>query len=246
MTLLTLGLVYAVFFLAAFLKGITGLGFSTISLPLLSSFLDLQVGIPLVLIPSLSSNLLVMVQAGHFWPVCRRFWPLYVSALPGLVLGVQVLRSTPGDLSRGVLGSVLCLYALWALWSKPLVLSKRAAAWLAVPVGFTTGVINGLTGSQVMPVLPFLLALPLSKDAFVQAINVSFTLSSLVMLAVLGRVGLLTPGLAAVAALGILPVALGIALGGRLRRRLPEAHFRKAVLLFLLLIGLTLVGRLVR
>ena len=103
--------------------------------------------------------------------------------------------------------------------------------------------INGVTGSQVMPVLPYLLALRLPTDLFVQSINVSFTLSSLVMLAGLGRLGLLDADIAITSAAGVVPVALGIWLGGRIRRRLSESSFRRAVLISLLLLGVSLVVR---
>jgi hypothetical protein len=75
----------------------------------------------------------------------------------------------------------------------------------------------------------------------VPAINLSFTLSSLVMLALLGGAGLASVDLLGVALLAIPPVALGIHLGGRLRRWLPEASYRRAVLLVLLVTGLGLL-----
>jgi len=43
--------------------------------------------------------------------------------------------------------------------------------------------------------------------------------------------------------LAVVPVALGIALGGRVRRRLAEATFRKVVLVLLVCLGLNLVLR---
>ena len=231
------------FFVAASLKGITGLGFSTICLPLLSAFLDLRVAIPLLLLPSLSSNVIVMWQAGGFARAVGRFWPMYLAALPGLWLGVQVLRSADGSVTRAALGVVLVLYAAWALAARTPVFGAGAERWLKPPVGFATGVINGVTGSQVVPVLPFLLSLSLAKDAFVQVINLSFTVSSLTMLALLGDAGLVTPTLLAVGLAGIVPVSIGVRLGGRVRDRLPEAGFRRAVLVFLLVIGAVLVGR---
>jgi len=139
------------FFVSAFLKGITGLGFSTICLPILSTVLDLKTSIPLVIVPSLASNVLVMAQAGHFNQAIRRFWLVYLSAIPGLGLGVYVLTSVPGSLSRAVLGAVLMCYALWALRSPAVGLSSSWETRLASPVGFLTGIINGVTGSQVMP-----------------------------------------------------------------------------------------------
>lgn len=231
------------FFFASFIKGITGLGFSTICLPILTTFVDLKMSIPLVIIPSLASNALVMVQAGRFKEALDRFWPIYVSALPGLVLGVFILKSTNSSSSRAILGVILFAYALWALRTKTVVLPKWAETCLASPIGFVTGLVNGITGSQVLPILPFLLAIKMNKDIFVQAINISFTLSSIVMLLLLSKVGLLTLSIVIIALLGILPVALGIFLGGKLRSTLPEEKFRKVVLLFLLVIGFSLILR---
>ncbi|NES05848.1 MAG: sulfite exporter TauE/SafE family protein, partial [Okeania sp. SIO2F4] len=220
-----------------------GLGFSTICLPTMATFLDPKIAIPLVIVPSLSSNLLVMAQAGRFQNAVSNFWPIYVSTFPGLLLGVYVLNSIEGAISRAILGAILFLYALWALRSQPIILSEKMMKWLIVPVGFTTGIINGITGSQIMPILPFLLALDLNKEIFVQAINLSFTLSSMIMLFLLGKIGLLQPSLLSIAVVGILPVAIGINLGSRLRKRLPEEKFRTVVLLFLLVVGLSLIIR---
>ncbi|NET77775.1 MAG: sulfite exporter TauE/SafE family protein [Okeania sp. SIO1F9] len=141
-----------------------------------------------------------------------------------------------GAISRAILGAILFFYALWALRSKSIILSEKMRTWLTVPVGLTTGVINGITGSQIMPILPFLLALDLNKETFVQAINLSFTLSSMMMLFLMGKIGLLQPSLLGIAVVGILPVAIGINLGSRLRKRLPEEKFRTVVLLFLLVV----------
>jgi len=232
------------FLVAASLKGITGLGFSTICLALLGGLLDLRIAIPLVLLPSLASNLLVMWQAGGLREALVRFWPMYLASLPGLVGGVYVLESADGALTRAALGLVLMLYAAWALLWRTAPVPARTERWLRAPVGLATGLVNGVTGSQVVPVLPFLLSLDLRKDAFVQAINVSFTLGSLTMLGMLGNFGRLAPQLLLIGVLGVVPVALGIRLGGAVRTRLPETGFRRAVLLFLLLMGAGLVARL--
>ena len=230
-------------FISAFLKGITGLGFSTICLGLLASVIDLKLAIPAVLVPSLSSNLLVMLEAGHFRATVCRFWPLYLAALPALMAGLSLLVSVDGTSARRALGVVLFVYGVWALANAEFSLERRTERWLNVPVGLVTGFVNGLTGSQVMPVLPYLLSLQLEKNVFVQAINISFTLSSLVMLAGLAVVGLLDLPLLGASALGVVPVALGIALGGRVRRRLAEATFRKVVLVLLVCLGLNLILR---
>ncbi len=243
MAIQTAAYVFLAFFVAAFLKGITGLGFSTICLPILSTFIDLKAAIPLVIVPSLSSNILVMAQAGRFKEALQRFWPLYLSAIPGLILGVSVLSSVKSSWSRAILGAILFIFALWSWRNQAYTLPPQTERRWSGPVGLITGVVNGITGSQVMPVLPFLLALQLHRDLFVQAINLSFTLSSLVMLVLLSRFGILSWDILGVATAGIVPVALGIYLGGKLRQRLPDEAFRKVVLVFLLVIGLSLMIR---
>lgn len=238
---LTLVLVLLAFFAAAFQKGITGLGFSSVCLGIVASFIDLKIAIPLVLIPSLSSNVLVMIEAGGLLTAWRRFWLVYLCAIPGVMVGLTVLTSIQSDKAAAVLGLVLIIYGLWALWNIEFRISARVEKLTAAPVGLITGFVNGLTGSQVMPVLPYLFALKLDKNMFVQAINISFTLSSAIMLIGFGAVGLLNLTTAGIGALGIIPVAAGIWLGGRVRRLLPDKHFRIAVLVLLILLGVNLM-----
>ena len=73
--------------------------------------------------------------------------------------------------------------------------------------------------------------------------KVSTAASTLVMFIGLGKLGLLSWPLALVSAAGVVPVALGIWLGGRIRRRLTEAGFRRAVLVALVVIGASLMLR---
>lgn len=57
------------------------------------------------------------------------------------------------------------------------------------------------------------------------------------MLVLLNRVGLLSTQTVTLAVAGIIAVALGIGCGGKVRQRLPEERFRTAVLVFLLVLG---------
>jgi uncharacterized membrane protein YfcA len=231
------------FLFAAFLKGITGMGFSTICLAVLSLYLEPRVTIPVIILPSISSNVFVMIQVGRFREALLRFWYVYLFALPGLYLGVQLLYFSDSSVSRVALGITLMLYGFWSLMVRTVLLPSRLERPLAVPVGFCTGIINGLTGSQILPLLPYMISLRLERDLFIQAVNISFTLCSLVMLLLLSWLEIMESGLFMVSAVGIVGVALGICAGGWVRTLLPEARYQQAVLVFLLLIGLSLVVR---
>ncbi len=111
----TIILAFTAFFIASFLKGLTGLGFSTLCLGFLAVFIDLKLAIPLVFLPSITSNIMVMVEAGRFFEALKRFWLLYLSALPGLVLGIWFLGSSQNEAPKAVLGVVMFLYGIWGL-----------------------------------------------------------------------------------------------------------------------------------
>ena len=229
--------VFGVFFVASFLKGLTGIGFSTLCLGFLAFFMDLTVAIPLIFLPSISSNIMVMLSAGRFLEGMKRFWRLYLSALPGLILGLFFLSGSQNDLPKALLGLVMLLYGLWGLQNGIVTICEKRERALTLPVGISSGLINGVTGSQIMPIMPYLLSLKMDRELFVQVINCGFTINSLVMIAGLGKLGFVSLPVLAFSAGGIVPVGLGIFLGGRLRKRVSEAVYRKMVLILLIILG---------
>ncbi|MCB2216098.1 sulfite exporter TauE/SafE family protein [Desulfofustis glycolicus] len=243
MDLTDYSVILTAYIMASAIKGLTGLGFSTSCLPVLALHFDLKIAIPLVLVPSIVSNITVIVQAGRFREAVSRFWPLYLAAVPGLLFGLAVLATINSDVAKAVLGLVLMIYALWAMTNMTVSLPTKWERALRVPIGFMTGIVNGMTGSQVMPVLPYLLSLNLEKNDFVQAINISFTFSSLVMLLGLNQLGYLTATTFLIALAGLVPVLLTLTVAGRLRRRLTTIVYRRLVLGLLLVMGMILLLR---
>ncbi|MEP3280599.1 MAG: sulfite exporter TauE/SafE family protein [Stappiaceae bacterium] len=233
------------YFIAALVKGLTGLGFSTTALAILALFIGVKPALPLMLIPSLVSNVLVMVDAGHFYSVTRRFWPLYLATIPGVVIGLGTLSLISPTLAAAILGCVLIIYGLFALSKPGFALSGRLERRLAIPTGILTGIVNGMTGSQVMPVLPYLMALRLAPDQFVQAINISFSLCSLVMAAGLAGLGWITQEAVLISIFGLVPMFVGLKIGTVVRRRLSIGLFRTLVLCLLIIFGLLLIGKLI-
>lgn len=192
MSVETIVIITCAYFVAAFVKGATGLGFSTFALPILALGLGLKSAMPLVIIPSLISNAIVMRQAGHFGETIRRFWLMFLATIPGLLLGLAVLDLIDSLIAGAVLGVVLIGYGAVTLFRPGRPMPDALGRKLAPVSGFLTGLVNGMTGSQVMPVLPFLLALRLDPRRFIQAINISFSLSSVIMAVGLAKLGPMT------------------------------------------------------
>ncbi len=237
------GIILVIFLLSAIAKGVTGLGFSTMCLPFLAVTVGLKEALPLLIIPSIATNLVVMRGAGQFGKALNQFWPMLVATVPGLGLGLWALASVDGQLAGAVLGGVLVVWCLFAYTNPNMSLPSTWARPLGPLSGFLTGALNGITGSQVMPAMPYLMALQLDRDLFIQAINCSFTLSSLIMAVGLNRMGLFTMDATIVSVIGVGLAFAGVRLGERVRHRLSPDRFRLALLAMLVLMGGSLMVR---
>jgi len=233
----------AAYFIAALVKGVTGLGYSSTCLPILTLAFGLKEALPLVLIPSLASNLVVMVSTGGFLANAQRFWPMVLTAAASVFAGLWALTKMRGESAAAALGVVLLMYVGFALANARFRLTEARTRKLEPVIGAATGFVNGLTGSQVMPLIPYLLSLDMARERFVQASNQSFTLSSVAMFVGLGVAGLMTAPVVAVSACGLVLVALGVRIGRRISRHLAPQAFRSAVLIVLAVLALGLILR---
>ncbi|MFK7944475.1 MAG: sulfite exporter TauE/SafE family protein [Paracoccaceae bacterium] len=235
--------IFAIYFMAASAKGVTGLGFSTMCLAPLALVVGLKSALPLLIIPSISTNIMVMVGVGHFGATIRRFWPMLLATVPGLLVGLWLLDSVNGGAAGAVLGLVLLLFVAFS-WSRPDM--RLPATWerpLQPVSGALTGLVNGVTGSQVMPSMPFMMSLHLERNMFVQAINCSFTLSSMIMVAGLAKLGLMTWEAVIVSTIGTAFALIGIRVGERIRDQLSPDQFRIGILAVLSVMGLALIAK---
>jgi uncharacterized protein len=231
------------FLAAALVKGLTGLGFLTVCVASLTFVVGLKTAVGLVLMPSLLSNVFIMLDAGRFVETTCRFWRLYLTSVPGLVIGVQLLIMVDQNLAAAMLGSVIVGYSALALTRPSIAIADRFKRPLQLPVGFAHGVVAGLTGSQVMPLFPYLFALRLEPAVLLQASNTIFTLCSVSMAVLLVMSDLLTPEIAWLSAAGSLPTYFGVQLGSRMRRRFCGEGLRVIILWVILGLGLALIAR---
>ncbi len=217
------------------------MGFSTTCLPFLVYAVGLKRGMPLILLPSLASNFFIMKDAGHFREVLVRFWPMLLATVGGVIIGLWLLNLVPVIVATTCLGGVLSAYAIFGFFTPNFRLPAKVESILAPVSGLMTGVLNGLTGSQVMPVLPYLLSLNLNRNEYLQAINCSFSLSTIVMAIGLYKIGLLEVGAASITILSLPLVYIGTKLGGRVRNMLPDSVFTSFVHVFLFVLGASLI-----
>ncbi len=101
----------------------------------------------------------------------------------------------------------------------------------------------GMTGSFVVPGVPYLQALALPRDALIQAMGILFTISMVSLAVSLGDHRLLSMELGALSTGAIIPALIGMVVGQKVRQRLSETAFRKVFFISLLLLGVYIVLR---
>lgn len=229
--------------LAGVIKGATGLGYASCALPFLVYAVGLRTAISLVLLPAMATNIAVALGNGHLIATCRMFAPLYIAILPGIAGGLWLLHWVDVDLATALLGALIISYSGFSLASPRKVLPLRAARWLQVPVGLSNGVLTGLTGSQVMPMVPYFLAHDLDSRQIVQAINLGVLLASGVLLGGLAVSGLASRELVIASVLAIVPALAGVQMGQAISRHIRQDALRRAILLVLAVAGAGLIVR---
>lgn len=230
-------IVAATFLLAGFVKGIIGFGVPTVSLAILTAALGLQPAMALLLLPSFVTNAWQGLTGGALLAILRRTWTFLAPACVATWFGVGVLAASDPQLLSALLGVLLCAYAALGLTRPQMPHPGRHEAWLSPLVGVVNGVLTGMTGSFVVPGVPYLQALGLTRDELVQAMGVLFTVSTVALAAGLNDQRLLSVGLAGLSAAAVVPALVGMVAGQVARRRLSEARFRTVFFVALGILG---------
>jgi uncharacterized membrane protein YfcA len=231
------------FFLAGIVKGVAGMGLPTVAMGVLGAIMSPVSAASLLVIPSFVTNFWQLFTGPDFLALIKRLWLMMLGIVVGTLAGSWLLTSANTEYASVGLGSALILYAVHGLWAKPLSVPVRLERSLSPVIGLATGVINGATGIFTLPAVPYLQALGLSKDDLIQALGLSFTVSSIALAAGLARGGAFHRGNMTLSALAVIPSLLGMRVGTAVRERISAATFRRWFLIFLAILGLELVVR---
>jgi uncharacterized membrane protein YfcA len=191
----------------------------------------------LLVVPSLVTNMWQFVAGPAKQAVIRRFASMMLFVCLGTAIGIQFLTSGSSRWPSFALGSVLALYAVIALYLPTFSVSQKAELRLSPIVGSVTGILTGATGVFVVPAVPYLSALGLSKDELIQAMGLSFSVSTVALAVALGASGSFSFGILVASAGAVGPALIGMFIGQHTRNRIEPAAFRKRFLVSMLFVG---------
>ena len=220
-------LVIATFVLAGLIKGVIGLGLPTVAMGLLGLAMAPTQAAALLIIPATLTNVWQLAFGGHLKGLIKRLWPMLLMIFLGTGIGTLSIGMVGGHWVVRGLGAALLLYALSGLLLPTLHIHPRHEPWLGPVCGVITGVITSATGVFVIPAVPYLQALGLNRDELVQALGLSFTVSTLALAGGLLWRGALGGGELSASLLALVPAVLGMLLGQWLRQRISAVLFKR-------------------
>ena len=221
-----LPLILGTFFLAGLVKGVIGLGLPTVSMGILGTVMAPAEAAALLLIPSFLTNVWQMVSGGRLAYLLRRFGPMMIAVCLGTLLGSGFISGNSGRYATAALGAALASYAALGLSGKRFQVAARREKWLGPLIGLATGIISGATGVFVIPAVPYLAALGLERDELVQALGLSFTVSTVALAAGLAWHHSLPLQALSLSLLALAPALLGMWAGAAIRSVVSPATFR--------------------
>jgi uncharacterized membrane protein YfcA len=233
----------ATFFMAGMVKGVTGMGLPTVAMGVLGAIMPPVAAAALLIVPSFVTNVWQLFAGPSFAPLLRRLWLMMAGIVIGTIAGASLLAGGNVKWTTGALGAALVIYAAYTLLARQIAVPERAERFFSPIIGLTTGAVTGATGVFVIPAVPYIQALGFSRDELIQALGLSFTVSTVALAVGLAWRGAFQIDNVAISALAVAPALLGMWAGQAIRKMVSPQTFRRWFLIFLLLLGTELTLR---
>jgi uncharacterized membrane protein YfcA len=239
----TIALIAGIFLLAGWVKGVVGMGLPTVAMGALGLVMPPVQAAALLVVPSLVTNVWQYLAGPAARGIARRLATMLLLVCVGTAVGIQFLTSGVSRWPSVALGGVLGAYGLLGLFLPRLSVSARSESALSPAVGLITGVLTGATGVFVVPAVPYLSALGFTKDELIQALGLSFTISTIALAVGLGVSGSYSQELVLASLVAVVPALAGMFIGQATRHRIEPVAFRRWFFAAMFLVGGYMVAK---
>jgi len=108
----------------------------------------------------------------------RRLSPMMLAIVVGTLAGSGIIAGKAAPAASKGLGITLFLYGFFDPLKPQFRIPPAIEPWAGPLVGAVTGLVTGATGVFVIPAVPYLGSLRVDRDDLVQALGLSFTVST--------------------------------------------------------------------
>jgi uncharacterized membrane protein YfcA len=215
-------LVIAVFFAATLVRSTLGFGEALIAVPLLAFVLPVKVAAPVAVLVSITVAAVVVAQDWRHVHLLSATW-LVLSTLPGIPIGLLLLRSVSEPIVKGALGALVAGFAASALRKPGTVeLTNDRLAWL---FGVSAGLLGGAYGMNGPPLAVYGALRRWSPEHFRATLQGYFLPASVIGMIGYWVAGLWTPTVNRFYLQSLPAVLIAIALGRVINRRVDGRRF---------------------
>ena len=225
-------------------KGVVGLGLPIVTLAILLNFMPPLTVLGLLVAPILVTNLWQSLRAGNLLQPLGRFWPMIVMAVIFLFIGAELIVGMDTAVLFAVLGCFVVVFSATNLM-KPRVhpLKPETEKWAGPLAGALGGLLGGISTIWGPPMMMYFVMLKLDKDTFVRTVGLAWFSMAVPLTFAYWRNGIFTGDVIPLSLAACVPGMIGIRIGEKIRGRIDQETFRKAMLVILLIIGLNLIRR---
>lgn len=230
---------------AAFVKGVTGLGYPLIVVPIATLVMGIEDAVVAVAIPNVVANLWLCWSERSARHETRDLPRLLVPGVVFAVVGTFALVNLPEEPLLGLLALTVLAFVVQFVRSPELRLAESFTHRWSPAVGAATGLVQGAVGASGPVIATWLHGYRLDKSAYVFSMTLIFALTGAVQIGVLFSQDELTGDRLVGAVAAGVPMAVLVPLGARYRDRLAGPAFEHAVLGVLVATALGMLVRIV-
>ena len=238
-----LAIALAGLFLGGFSKGALGVGLPLIAVPILALSMPVASTVAIMTTPILLTNAHQALRGGLLPEVIRRYGTVGIGMVIGTAIGSQILISLEEKTLYLIMGLLVLSLPAARLLRIDRSIQPKTQRWLGPLFGLLGGTVGGISGFWGPIILVYLVALRMPKDLFAATVGFLFSIASIAMSVFLSSHGVMDSEHLGASALACIPVFAGIFLGQRLRNKISQVQFDRALSLTMTIIGFSLLYR---
>ncbi|OGP21430.1 MAG: hypothetical protein A2038_11895 [Deltaproteobacteria bacterium GWA2_57_13] len=229
--------------IAAFVKGTTGLGFPMIATPTVALLLDIRTAVTILLIPNIVMDITQALRGSFPTAVLRRFAWLILLTIIGVFLGTRLLVILPLWVLNLSLGIMVLTFVASNLLRLNFQIPPRLEGALSPVVGVIGGFLNGMTNASGPALAIYLYSLKLPKKEFIKSIATIFIVTKMSQLVAVSTWDLFTFSRLLLSLEVTVFILAGFYAGLKTQDRINQKTFNHGLLIFLFVVGVTLIIR---
>jgi len=227
-----------IFLLAGFVQGMTGFGSALVAIPLLSLSIDVKSAIPLCTLNSLViTGFLALRMKKHLDR--DKILPLCLASIPGLIVGVTLLKKvSSANISIG-LGVLLVAYSCYSLLVR--IRQRRLHPAWSYLAGFSSGAIGAAFSAGGPPAIIYATLSDWDKDEIKATLTGFFLFNSSMSATAHALSGLTTASVLSSFIYSAPCVFLGTVLGSHYYGRIEKRVYLRLIFTFLIFMGMMMI-----